>query len=50
MEKLFDFTKNLFIDVFASIRGFVYGFLVISIAIGVIGIIIYMFLTIKNSF
>lgn len=41
MKKLVDMTKNLFLDAFASIRGFIYGFLVISLAIGIIGVIFY---------
>lgn len=48
MEKILGFTKNLYLDVFASIRGFIYGFLVIGLIICVIGIIVYLFLTIKN--
>ncbi|PUB13855.1 hypothetical protein C8K15_1066 [Paenisporosarcina sp. OV554] len=46
-DKMLDFTKNLFLDAFASISGFIYGFLVIGVVIGIIGIIIYLFLTIK---
>lgn len=48
MGKILDFTKNLFLDVFASIRGFIYGFLVIGLAIVVISLIIYLFLFIQN--
>jgi hypothetical protein len=48
MGKILDFTKNLFLDVFASIRGFIYGFLVIGLAICIIGFVIYLFSTIKN--
>ncbi|CAM4002107.1 hypothetical protein [Lederbergia lenta] len=50
MLKVIDFTKNLFADVFVSIRGFMYGFLVVSLGIGVIGVILYLFLTIRNLF
>lgn len=41
MGKIVDMTKNLFLDAFASIRGFIYGFLAISLAIGIIGIVFY---------
>ena len=50
MEKLVDLTKNLFLDAFASIRGFLYGFLVISLAIGIIGVVFYVVAFIYNKF
>lgn len=50
MKYVLDFLENLFLDAFASIRGFLYGFLVISTAITIIVGMIYLFLTIKNFF
>lgn len=48
VEKILDYTKNLFLDALASVRGFIYGFLVISLVICIIGIVIFLFLSLKN--
>ncbi|MDX8367982.1 hypothetical protein [Cytobacillus sp. IB215665] len=48
MKKVLDFIKNMFLDVFASVSGFFYGFIVVSLGIVVITAIIYLFLFTKN--
>jgi len=48
LERIADFTKNLFLDAFASVRGFIYGFSIICLVIALIVLSIYLVATIIN--
>ncbi|QKS69849.1 hypothetical protein FLK61_23980 [Paenalkalicoccus suaedae] len=41
MNRVGDFFKDLFLDVFAVIKGFSYGFLVVGLAIVLVGALIF---------
>ncbi|WP_175989185.1 hypothetical protein [Bacillus sp. Marseille-Q1617] len=48
MNAIQDFCKDLFLDVLAAIKGFLYGFIVIGLTIGMVGVLIYLFFYMKN--
>ena len=48
MGKLLGVINELFLDAFASIKGFVYGFFVTSLVIAAIGAAIYLLLLLRN--
>ncbi|MGR3764058.1 hypothetical protein [Rossellomorea sp. NS-SX7] len=48
MNAIQDFCKELFFDVLAAIKGFLYGVIVVGLTIGMIGVMIYLFLYLKN--
>ncbi|WP_181884345.1 hypothetical protein [Neobacillus piezotolerans] len=48
MYAIVDFFKNLFLDVWAMVKGFIYGFLLFSVLIFLGGALLYGFLYLKN--
>jgi hypothetical protein len=48
MNAIQEFCRDLFLDVLAAIKGFLYGFIVFGLTIGMIGVMIYLFLYTKN--
>ncbi|MBP1942652.1 hypothetical protein J2Z26_002395 [Bacillus luteolus] len=48
MNKVFGIFKNMFLDLFSMVRGFIYGFVMVGLFIVICGALIYGFLFLKN--
>lgn len=48
MNKVIDTFKNMFFDLFSMGKGFLYGFIMVSLFIVIIGVVLYGILYLKN--